>query len=47
MPKPNETVKYCPICKCKTWHVDGVCEWSDVPLHKKAAVAAPDSEVKR
>jgi len=25
----TETVQYCPHCKCKTWHADGVCEWSD------------------
>jgi hypothetical protein len=24
-----ETVTYCLICRTKTWHVDGVCEWSD------------------
>jgi hypothetical protein len=25
----NEDVRYCPFCKCKTWHVNGVCEWAD------------------
>ena len=25
----TEDVRYCPVCACKTWHVDGVCEWSD------------------
>jgi hypothetical protein len=24
-----ETVQFCPICRTKTWFVDGVCEWSD------------------
>ena len=22
-------VKFCPQCRCTTWHVDGVCEWID------------------
>jgi hypothetical protein len=25
----RSTVQYCPICRTKTWHVDGVCEWLD------------------
>jgi hypothetical protein len=25
----RETVQYCQICRCKTWFVDGVCEWAD------------------
>ena len=25
----GETVQFCPVCRCKTWHIDGVCEWSD------------------
>jgi hypothetical protein len=25
----RETVQYCPICRCKTWFVAGVCEWAD------------------
>jgi hypothetical protein len=25
-------VWYCPHCRCKTWHCDGVCEWAD--MHK-------------
>ena len=24
-----ETVRWCVTCKCETWHVDEVCEWSD------------------
>ena len=24
-----ETVQFCPICRTKTWFVDGVCEWAD------------------
>jgi hypothetical protein len=27
-------VKFCPQCRCTTWHVDGVCEWIDT--HKEA-----------
>jgi hypothetical protein len=23
-------VRYCPSCKCKTWHCDDACEWSDM-----------------
>jgi hypothetical protein len=22
-------VQFCPICGCRTWFVDGECEWSD------------------
>jgi hypothetical protein len=30
-PHPNEIVKFCPQCGCKTWtDVDGKCEWSDM-----------------
>ena len=25
----SEDVRYCRFCKCKTWHVNGVCEWTD------------------
>jgi hypothetical protein len=25
-----ENVRYCPYCRCETWHCDGVCEWSDM-----------------
>ena len=25
----SESVAYCQHCGCQTWHVDGVCEWSD------------------
>lgn len=25
----TDAVEWCPFCKCKTWHCDGVCEWSD------------------
>jgi len=25
----SETVQFCPRCGAKTWHVGGVCEWSD------------------
>jgi hypothetical protein len=25
----NEDIKYCPICRCKTWHTGGVCERAD------------------
>jgi hypothetical protein len=24
-----ESVRYCLMCRTKTWHMDGVCEWSD------------------
>jgi hypothetical protein len=27
--EPGADVRYCQHCKCKTWHVDGICEWSD------------------
>ena len=27
--EPAETVNYCPHCKAKTWHINGVCEWVD------------------
>lgn len=27
--KGAETVQHCPVCQCKTWHLDGVCEWSE------------------
>ena len=27
-------IKFCPQCRCTTWHVDGVCEWVDA--HKEA-----------
>jgi len=27
-------VKWCAPCKCKTWQVDGICEWWD--MHKEA-----------
>ena len=23
-------VQFCPQCRCKTWHCDDVCEWSDM-----------------
>ena len=26
-------IKFCPQCRCTTWHVDGVCEWVDA--HKR------------
>ena len=29
----SETVRFCPKCGTTTWHVSGVCEWSD--CHKK------------
>lgn len=25
----GHSVQFCDICRCKTWHVDGVCEWAD------------------
>ena len=25
----SETVQFCPRCRTKTWHLNGVCEWSD------------------
>lgn len=32
-PHPNEVVKYCPHCRCKTWtDVDGVCEWAALAI---------------
>jgi hypothetical protein len=30
-----ETVRFCIYCKCTTWHVDGVCEWSDMHRNQK------------
>jgi hypothetical protein len=33
MPKQRQakdTVEHCFLCGCKTWHVDGICEWSDM-----------------
>lgn len=32
IPEPveaSESVRYCPACRCKTWHLGGVCEWLD------------------
>lgn len=28
-----DNVRWCPHCKCKTWHVSNVCEWSDLHPH--------------
>jgi hypothetical protein len=33
-----DEVKFCNQCKCKTWFVDGVCEWSDI--HKRETPVA-------
>jgi hypothetical protein len=41
-PHPNEVVKYCQQCRCKTWtDVDGNCEWSD--MHHPATVEKLDN----
>lgn len=29
MKKQTETIKFCIACKCKTWHIDDICEWVD------------------
>lgn len=38
-PHPNEQVKYCPQCKCKTWtDVNGICEWADMHIEQERRV---------
>jgi hypothetical protein len=44
MPDPKETVQYCPICRTKTWHVNGVCEWTDGHDKMKEARGRVDPE---
>jgi hypothetical protein len=40
-----ETVQFCPICRTKTWFVDGVCEWSDGHAVMEQARLAPKVSV--
>lgn len=28
-PEPDN-VRWCPICRCKTWHIGPACEWNDM-----------------
>jgi hypothetical protein len=39
-PEEGETVQFCPVCRCKTWHFDGTCEWSDGHKSMKPVEAA-------
>lgn len=34
------TVEWCQCCKCKTWHMDGICEWWDSPEHQRRPTMA-------
>lgn len=39
----RETVQWCTVCGCKTWFLDGVCEWSDGPISPANCIASDRS----
>jgi hypothetical protein len=44
MQRKSETVQFCSYCGTKTWHVGGVCEWSDG--HNMRDQTMSDEEIK-
>jgi hypothetical protein len=43
----GDLVTYCQHCKTKTWHVDGVCEWSDGHPKKAEPMVEDPTDLKR
>ena len=35
----TDSIRFCVSCQCKTWHDNGVCEWTD--MHQGEIIMVP------